>query len=161
MRTIRFYNILLPIWFLVFLPSPLWILLIPGNYLIDYLILRHCQKKLMIEKDFADKNAWKVCLAGFFSDLIGALFLFAWFVLLDEGEGLQILNALNLNPFRNIYALLITLAGIAIAGVMIYLLNNLIFSKKIGRENSRYIALRMALWTAPYLFLLPMDIFYR
>ncbi len=146
---------------LVFFPTPLWVFLIPGNYLIDYLILRHCQKKLMFEKDFADKNAWKICLAGFFSDLIGALFLFAWLVLLDEGDGLLISSALNMNPFRNIYALLITLAAIAMSGVLIYVLNIRIFQKMIGRENGRYIALRMALWTAPYLYLLPMEIFYR
>ncbi len=35
-----FYNILLPVWLLLFWPTYLWLLLIPANYLIDRFVLK-------------------------------------------------------------------------------------------------------------------------
>ena len=34
------YNVLFPIWLLVFFPSYLWLILIPANYMIDRIVLR-------------------------------------------------------------------------------------------------------------------------
>ena len=39
-ETVRLYNILLPLWLLLFWPSALWLVLIPANYLIDRFVLR-------------------------------------------------------------------------------------------------------------------------
>ena len=36
----KIYNILLPLWLLIFLPSYLWLALIPLNYVIDRVVLR-------------------------------------------------------------------------------------------------------------------------
>ena len=36
----KLYNILLPLWFIIFIPSWLWLLLIPANYLIDRIGLK-------------------------------------------------------------------------------------------------------------------------
>ena len=36
----KLYNILLPLWFIIFIPSWLWLLLIPANYLIDRIVLK-------------------------------------------------------------------------------------------------------------------------
>ena len=38
-QSVTLYNILFPIWMLVWIPSPLWLLLIPLNFIIDYLVL--------------------------------------------------------------------------------------------------------------------------
>lgn len=38
-QSITLYNILFPIWILVWIPSPLWLLLVPLNFAIDYLVL--------------------------------------------------------------------------------------------------------------------------
>ena len=48
-KTIRLYNIILPIWLLVWWPSFLWLGLIPANYLIDFLVTYLSMKKLGIE----------------------------------------------------------------------------------------------------------------
>ena len=34
------YNVLFPIWLLIFFPSYLWLILIPANYLIDRIVLK-------------------------------------------------------------------------------------------------------------------------
>ena len=44
-RSTRLYNILFPIWLLVFLPTYIWLFLIPANYLIDALVLWLSLKK--------------------------------------------------------------------------------------------------------------------
>ena len=36
----KVYNILLPIWLIIFFPSWLWLILIPANYLIDRIVLK-------------------------------------------------------------------------------------------------------------------------
>ena len=36
----KIYNILLPLWLLIFLPSYLWLALIPLNYMIDRVVLK-------------------------------------------------------------------------------------------------------------------------
>lgn len=66
------YNILLPIWILVFWPSWLWLFLIPANYLIDRLVLRWSLGEMPDKGAFCRKHTWKICIAGFFSDLCGA-----------------------------------------------------------------------------------------
>ncbi len=67
-----------------------------------------------------------------------------------------------MNPFENIWALLWTLAAIAVAGVMIYIFNRFVSFRKLPLENKQkhLLALSMAVFTAPYLFLLPTKLFY-
>lgn len=36
-KDVVFYNILFPVWMMIFIPSLLWLLLFPANYLIDHL----------------------------------------------------------------------------------------------------------------------------
>ena len=38
-QSVTLYNILFPVWLLVWIPSPLWLLLIPLNFVIDYFVL--------------------------------------------------------------------------------------------------------------------------
>jgi hypothetical protein len=38
-QSVTLYNVLFPVWLLVWIPSFLWILLIPLNFAIDYLVL--------------------------------------------------------------------------------------------------------------------------
>ena len=52
----KVYNILLPIWLLIFFPSWLWLLLIPANYLIDRIVLRWSLGELPDKGLFCRKN---------------------------------------------------------------------------------------------------------
>ena len=79
-QSVTLYNILFPIWMLVWIPSPLWLLLIPLNFIIDYLVL---YKSLPADvqrsknfpgsvprKAFCNTYAWKICAAGFAADFM-------------------------------------------------------------------------------------------
>ena len=155
-KTIRLYNILFPIWMLIWIPSWLWLILIPANLLIDGLVLYYSQKKLQSEAPrLIRKRLWKVCPAGFRADLAGAVLL----VVIAYNAGSELSSALTWNPFTNFWALLLTLLAIALAGLLIYWFNRLIF-RSYGIETAHGIALRMAVLTAPYLFLLPASLIY-
>ena len=65
----KLYNILLPLWFIIFIPSWLWLLLIPANYLIDRIVLKWSLGDLEDKGLFCRKHNWKICLAGFLSDM--------------------------------------------------------------------------------------------
>ena len=56
----------------------LWLVLIPANFLIDFLVTRFTMKHLLLEDyhERAWKHSWKICLIGFLSDFIGAVFIF-------------------------------------------------------------------------------------
>ena len=163
-RDVKLYNILLPIWILYFFPQ-VWLITLPGNLLIDCLVLlialaalKHTQKKAVLKRLW-----WKFWILGFLADFVGALFLFGfWYLsLLPDPVGRwveEVFSAAALNPFRTLPGFLYTLAGVAAAGVCIYF-----FDKRAmkscplldGRQR-HVIALSMAIVTAPWTFLIPL-----
>ena len=162
-QSVTLYNILFPIWMLVWIPSPLWLLVIPLNFIIDYLVL---YKSLPVEveqsknfpgsvprKAFCNTYAWKICAAGFAADFIGSLFLFAAFMITSshKPDSLQaISHGLGLNPFENA------------AAYCIYRFDRCILKRAgLPEGQSKTSALWLAVVTAPYLFLLPSEILYR
>lgn len=165
-KTIRLYNIILPIWLLVWFPSWLWLGLIPANYLIDSLVTCLSMKRLGIEdcRQKTLKHSWKVCLIGFFSDFVGAAFLLGVLYLTDiilpNEIGESISYGLSWKP--NLYSVIVILISIAISGVLIYVLNRWMLKKdpELNKEQIRRIALNLAVFTAPYLFLIPSSLIY-
>lgn len=162
---IRTYNILLPVWLLVWFPSWLWLLLIPANYLIDRTVLYWSLKDLDDRNAFCRRTTWKICVAGFLSDFVGSAFLIGVQVLLsslDSDVVGGIIAGIGFNPLGNIGALACTLLAIALAGSCIFLLDRSILNAAgLDRERARTAALRLALITAPYLFLIPSGLLYR
>ena len=65
MKDVKLYNVLFPIWMLMLIPS-LWLIVLPGNFLIDSLVLlifMHCvkleQRKVFYKKHiFACWEVW-------------------------------------------------------------------------------------------------------
>ena len=133
----RLYNILFPLWMLIFIPSWLWVLLIPLNYLIDRVVLRWSLGDLPEKGAFCRRHTWKICLAGFTSDFIGALLLL----------------------------------GVFFFGVLLGIDEEAFFEtvqdrwirKKAGLslEQAKKSAIRLALITAPYLYLFPTSVIYN
>ena len=161
------YNILFPIWLLVFFPSYLWLILIPANYLIDRIVLKWSLGELPDKGLFCRKNTWKVCLAGFLGDFVGVIALFFVSQLLSglggkrfsflqmAGEGVMF------DPFTNVLAVLIIIAAIALSAVCIYNLDKRILGKtELEPEQIKRAAISLALFTAPYLYLVPSRWFY-
>ena len=169
-RPATLYNIMLPIWLILFWPSYLWLILIPVNYLLDRIVLRWSLGELPDKGLFCRKHTWKICLAGFLSDFLGFLFLFASFMLSawissdtpfgDFAE--KIGYGVGFNPFSNFWAFLIVTASVLIAGVLIFLLDRAILHKAgLDPEQAKKSALRLALLTAPYLYFIPSYFLYE
>ena len=167
------YNLLLPFWILIFVPSLLWLVLIPLNYLLDRIILRWSLGDMPDKGLFCRKHTWKVCLVGFLGDMIGAILMVAALFLTalpgtlsDNADGHPLLDKITygvgFNPFSNVLSFIIVLAAIFLAGLIIYLIDKAVL-KKVGLslEQAKKSALRIALITAPYLFLFPSSILYE
>ena len=167
---VKLYNILLPLWLLVFWPSFLWLLLIPLNYLIDRMVLKWSLKDMDDKGAFCRKHSWKICLAGFLSDFVGMLLLFGAFMftsyLKDDSPIRKIVGdieyGIGYSPFSNFFALITIIVSIAVAGLCIYFFDKKILTKAgLDNEQAKSSALKLALITAPYLYLIPSSIIYE
>lgn len=162
--SLRLYNVLFPLWILIFFPQVLAIV-IPGNLIVDVAVLlialaamRHRAKGAVLRRCW-----WKVWLLGFAADLIGAgwmmlsLPLFSIFPALEE-----VSFSIAFNPFGHPAAFLWTAAGVAIAGGFIFLLDRRVFRSvpELTPRQSTRLALTFAIVTAPWLFFLPLYYLY-
>ena len=167
-KNTKLYNLLLPLWILVLWPSWLWAILIPANYLIDRIVLRWSLGNREDKKLFCRKHTWEICLAGFFGDFVGALFLFALLLLGDRFVPSSLrtvfleMRLAESNPFGSVPAFIAVALSVALAGAVIYLLDRLILKAAgLGAEEARRSALKIALITAPYLYFIPSSLLYR
>ncbi len=157
----KLYNFLLPIWLIVFWPSWLWLFLIPANYLLDRVVLSWSLGGMADKGAFCRRHAWKICLAGFFSDLVGAVVLFVIEFFTAENFSDDFLYAVSFNPFSHIGAFFLVALAVVIAGALIYLIDRKILTKAgLDPEQTKKSTLRLALITAPYLYFFPIGLLY-
>lgn len=160
-REHRLYNVIFPIWMLALFPQ-VWLIVIPGNLLVDCLVLfltllalRHRDKGGVVKQLW-----WKFWLLGFAADAIGvAWMLLGWLLAVPFGSWWESsVGHIMHNAFAHPAAFLWTLVGVALAGVCIYFFDK----KAMGRcalltpREKHIIALTMAVVTAPWLFFIPM-----
>ena len=179
-REVRLYNLIFPLWLIVWVPGWWWLLIIPANFVVDYMVLQGCFKKrgVLNDKEILKKNAWKSWLLGFAADFIGTILLiviyaFAAFfgdwlwhntsgLLSDLGKVLALWSGSSmLSCWNNPLAFQVNCYAVALAGFLVYLFNYRVLRKKegIGEEDAKYTAKWMAILTAPYLMLLPFYIY--
>ena len=166
-KPLKLYNVIFPIWILMFWPSPPVILLtLLGNLAIDCLVvflallaLKHPAGRAVLRQCW-----WKVWLFGFLSDVIGALWLAAglfgaWALDADGTAGWvsDFAMAMTVNPFRHPLALVWTAVGTAVAGVCIYFFDRRVFRRvpELDGRQGHVLALTLAIVTAPWLFFVP------
>ena len=164
-RRTALYNVMFPVWMLIWFPSWLWLLLIPANYLIDRYVLYLSLGDIKHRGQFCRRHAWKVCLAGFAADFVGSLLLLGVYLSIDavgSGWAHDVVFGLGFNPFSNVFSLLIAIFAVSISGLCIYALDLRIIRKTgLSEAQSKHSALMLATITAPYLFLLPTQLLYR
>ncbi len=162
-REIKLYNVLFPVWIILIFPVS-WFIIIPGNFMIDSLVLLLVMHFLKIDnrKTFYKKHIILVVLFGFLSDMFGSLLLLLTQYMSESGNFYEYVSLpVTENPFDNIYSMLYTVLAITVSGVLIYVLNRFITFRKLNnRSHKRYFALSLAILTAPYLFLCPSSSFY-
>ena len=169
MKRARLYNVIFPIWLILFFPPVIFIAL-AGNYIIDSLVIIGCfyvfrlsAKQQVNALTFYKKSIVRVWLFGFLADILGAAILF---VVGITGDYLSVPNDISkgiwFDPFSNPAALCIILLVMLVSCLLIFFFNyKITFKKLIQDKKSRLLtALAMAVITAPWTFLLPTRWFY-
>ena len=138
----KLYNVLFPVWMLMMFPV-MWLIILPGNFIIDSLVLLITMKILNYadKKMFYKKHILKIFLFGMLADIIGALFIFLMMYIFEIG-----------NMGDELY---LTIPGLLIAGLMIFIFNYFITFKKLDKKERLRLSLIFAIITAPYTYLIP------
>lgn len=162
--SLKLYNVLFPIWLLVFFPQIL-AFVIPGNLIVDGLVLLIALAALGCREKWAvlRKCWWKVWLLGFAADLIGTAWMVLGWLAASWVPSLgSSLGQLLYNPFGHPLALLWSAAGVAIAGWCIFRFDRRVFRSvpELAPRQRTRLALTCAIVTAPWLFLIPLALFF-
>ena len=151
----KLYNLIFPIWFFWMIPSLLWLLILPANFLVDSLVLLAAARFLHLEEG---KRVWKrsilkIWLIGFASDFAGAVL--SMIVMLVLGT---VLDSHTFNPYFFPGATLHAIPGVLLAGLMIYYLNRRYSFQgvELPPEMQHKLSLSLAIFTAPYLMMIPL-----
>ena len=167
----RVYNLIFPVYGILLFPNPFWIILIPVNYLIDRFVLslglkrEHVFEERTEQKAFLHHTVWKICIAGFAADFIGAsIIIFRdLYKSFFSQETMQAINyAVYGTPFASSAGLIVFLLAVMIAGIFVFLFDRHILIKAgLNERTAVRIAVLMAVITAPYVILIPTNVFYR
>ena len=157
------YNLLFPIWLLWIFPIT-WLLILPANLILDLTVIVITLKVLKIQDGFSlvQKSIWKVWIMGFAADLVGSLLMFSVQFFNGSAQWTLFANAVAYDPYSNPWACLWVVLCIAVSGALIYLFN-MKFSFRtlpLDKPLRQRLALSLALFTAPYLFLVPTSMFF-
>lgn len=168
-KGIKLYNVIFPVWFLMFFPPVIFITL-AGNFIIDSLVTVLCYAAFKLSsvkldlKSFYKSSVLKVWIFGFAADIIGAALLLA-VNMFGSGIGLPdgFLTGINFDPYGNPQSLLIIVPAMFVSAAFILLFNyRFTFAKQIEDRRLRFkVALTLAIITMPWTFLLPTKWFYR
>ena len=142
-KNIRLYNVMFPLWMILLIAPTVWIFVLPGNFIIDsiVLVMSLYAMKIADKRSFYKKSIAAVFLSGLLADFIGSLFAFClvyFFELGSMGDEFYI-----------------TVPSLVISMCFIYILNYFISFKRVEGVNRRRLSLVFALVTAPYTFLVP------
>ena len=141
-KDVRLYNVLFPFWMLMLFPT-VWLIVLPGNFLIDSLVLLIALRCLGIDekKLWYKRHILKIFTFGMLSDLVGAAYMLLLMMRFDVG-----------NMGDELY---LTLPAILLAATLIFLSNYYIAFRKVEKPLRLKLALTFAIVTAPYTFLVP------
>lgn len=143
----KLYNALFPFWMLLLFPH-FWLIVLPGNFIIDSAVLLIALSMLKI----ADKKQWykryivNVFTFGMLSDIIGSAYMLLMMTVFRVGR-------MGDEPYLTFPALIISAA-------LIFVLNYFITFKDLDRNRRNKLAMTFAVVTAPYTFLVPSSLLY-
>lgn len=141
-KDVRLYNVLFPFWLLLMIPR-FWLVVIPGNILVDSLVLILGMKgmKLPDRREKFKRHLVPVVCFGFLADLLASGMMLA---VMELGWG----GTYGDSP-------LLTVPGVVLAAVLIYGLNVTFTFRTWDKPQRKKMALIFAVATAPYTFLIP------
>ena len=162
-KNLKLYNIFFPFRSLFLFP-PFFLLSLPVNFLFDSVVFLLVAKTLKLEnlKNIYKKSIWKIRGFGFLADILGAIFLFLSNYIKDRLELPDaFLIGVNYNPRGHRASLLWTIVALLISGFLIFYFNyRWSFSAtNLSDQDKRKLALRLAIFTAPHIFLVSLSRF--
>lgn len=136
------YNVLFPVWMLMLFPQ-IWLIVLPGNFLIDSLVIVLSMYALKIQnkKDFYKKTIVKTFSFGIISDVIGSLYMLIMMMGFEIG--------------RMGDEMYLTVPALLISACFIFLFNYFFTFKNYDKSIRLKIALILLVVTSPYTFLIP------
>ena len=142
-NSVKLYNVLFPFWMLLLFPQ-MWLVILPGNFIIDsvVLIIGMAALKISDKKQWYKKHILKIFLFGMLSDIIAAGYMF-----------LMVTTA-----FEDVVMgdeLYLTLPAVIMAAALIFVFNYFFTFKKDDKILRLKFSLIFAVVTAPYTFLIP------
>lgn len=161
-KDVRLYNVVVfPFWMMVAFPL-YWFITIPLKILFTRLVLRHVLDRCQVLRYYSRKLLFRVLCLGVVADLAGGLMMFIpqflpySFLGIDADYALMhfILTVLY-DPFANLPSLLWVLGTMALTSALIYWMNLKFTFSGFDPAIRKKLALRLALWTTPILFLIP------
>lgn len=139
----KLYNVLFPLWMLMLFPQ-MWVIVLPGNFIIDSLVLTACMFILhMTDKwCFYKKHILQIFGFGMLSDLVGAAYILLLWILVPD-----------IITWGDEFYL--TIPALLISAACIFLFGYFVTFKKSDKAWRLKLALAFAIVTAPYTFLVP------
>lgn len=140
--SVRLYNVLFPFWMLLLFPT-VWLVVLPGNFLIDSLVLLLSLRALKIteRKAWYKRHILPVFGFGLLADVIGAAWMMLMMFVFEVGH-------MGDEPY-------LTLPALAISAGLIFVFDYFVTFRKVDRPTRLKLALTFAVATAPYTFLVP------
>ena len=152
-RSLRLFNILFPAWMFYLLPTGLWLIILPVNFIIDSLVLWLAMRRLGLaeRREVWKRSIFRIWSIGFLSDILGALLTFGLFLAIDAAH-------LSWDVYLFPGTTLLAIPGVIFSAVLIYALNKrYAFAKCVLDEaQKRKLSLALAILTAPYAMLIPL-----
>jgi len=164
-------DIVIPLWAFWLFPV-CWIAIIPITAVLCSIVMYISMLRLKINNRL--KILGKTIIKVIFFRLLCDLIVVGFLLLLETRQDFInpksdfyhwykniFLRALERNPFSNVFALLVLCSIILLLMILNYQLNKrFTFSKlDIEEENKKKLALAIATFTAPYIFLFPIELF--
>lgn len=160
----RLYNVLFPLWLLMLAPQ-VWLILLPANFVIDTAVLLIAAAILKAEHlgKLYIRSIWPVWIFGFLADIVASLMALGVCRLASvlpeqarEWYSTQISGPLMNEVYTSVPAVVTALVIIALAGVLIYVLNRWVSFRgtALSDRQKHRIALALAVLTAPYTLLI-------
>ena len=145
-RTVKLNNLLFPIWLLLLFPT-VWLIVLPGNFIFDSIVLLIAMAALKIteRREWYKKYILKIFIFGMLSDLIGS--------------GLLV-GAMYMDLYDFDVELFLTIPALIISAVMIFVFNYFITFRDLEKPLRRKMARIYAIATAPYTFAIPGELIY-
>ena len=141
-KDIKLYNVLFPFWMLLLFPQ-LWLIVLPGNFIIDSIVLvasMYCLK-IQNKKDFYKNKILQIFGFGILSDVVGSVYM--------------LIMTIGLQVGRMGDEWYLTVPALIISAVCIFVFNYFVTFKNCDKHLRLKLALIFAIATAPYTFLVP------